>query len=136
MKRALVLVAATILCTVTGCGGSTGPTQGSVRFEDGSPVTSGSVEFRSLRDEQRYSSRIAPDGSFQPANQDGEIGLPAGSYEMVVVQIVLTEDLAKEAHAHGNTVPRRYADYYTSGLKVEISPDQNGPVEIVIQQES
>ena len=52
------------------------------------------------------------------------------------MQIVLTEDLAKEAHAHGNTVPRRYADYYTSGLKVEISPDQNDPVEIVIQQES
>ena len=38
--------------------------------------------------------------------------------EVVVVQIVLTEDLAADLHTHGRTVPRRYADYYTSGLRV------------------
>jgi hypothetical protein len=30
-------------------------------------------------------------------------------HEVVVVQIVLTEDLAKNAYTHGHTVPRRYA---------------------------
>ncbi|TWT89468.1 hypothetical protein Pla52n_67560 [Stieleria varia] len=48
----------------------------------------------------------------------------------------MTEDLAKEAHTHGNTVPRRYADYYTSGLEIEIPQDQTKPIEIVIAQDS
>jgi len=48
------------------------------------------------------------------------------------VQIVLTEDLALEAHTHGNTVPRRYADYYTSDLKVDIAPDHTKRIEIVV----
>ncbi|TWT94731.1 carboxypeptidase regulatory-like domain-containing protein [Stieleria varia] len=133
---ALALAVAIVLLTVVGCGGVVGPTEGLVRFADGTPVTSGSIEFRSLSDKQRYASRIAIDGSFHPANQDEEIGLPAGSYEIVVVQIVMTEDLAKEAHSHGNTVPRRYADYYTSGLEIEIPQDQTKPIEIVIAQDS
>jgi hypothetical protein len=73
---------------------------------------------------------------FQPASLDGVVGLPAGAYEVVVVQIVLTEDLALEAHSHGNTVPRRYADYYTSGLKVDIDPSQLKRIEIVVQAEA
>jgi hypothetical protein len=69
---------------------------------------------------------------FQPTSLDDEVGLPAGAYEVVVVQIVLTEDLALEAHTHGNTVPRRYADYYTSDLKVDIAPNQTKRIEIVV----
>lgn len=129
----LLLLTITIFA-VAGCGGPIGPTAGVVKFDDGTPVTSGSIEFRSLTDKQRYASRIAPDGSFHPTNRNGTMGLPAGSYEIVVVQIVLTEDLAKEKHTHGNTVPRRYADYYTTGLKTDISPGQLEPVEIVVHQ--
>lgn len=115
---------------VVGCGGASGPTSGWVHFEDGSPVKAGSIELRRLSDGERFASRIAADGTFQPANQDGEIGLPPGAYEAVVVQIVLTEDLALEAHTHGGTVPRRYADYYTSGLRVEVAEGQQQRVEI------
>jgi len=122
-----------LLAIVVGCGGSTGPTSGVVKFADGSPVQTGSIELRRTSDGRRFSSRIATDGTFQPANQYGEIGLPPGKYEAVIVQIVLTEDLALEAHSHGGTVPRRYADYYTSGLRVQVSEGQVEPIVVEVQ---
>ena len=121
--------------SIIGCSRPVGPTAGVVRFDDGSPVTSGSIELRRLSDSARFSSRIASTGTFQPADQDGNVGLQPGEYEVVVVQIVLTEDLPKEAHTHGGTVPRRYADYYTSRLKVEVAENQVDPIEIVIEAE-
>lgn len=124
------------LVAVAGCGKFSGLTEGIVKFDDGSPVTSGSIEFRRVTDKKRFASRIAADGSFQPTSLDGTIGLPAGTYEVVVVQIVLTEDLAIEAHTHGHTVPRRYADYYTSDLSVEVFENQVEPIKIVIEPET
>lgn len=109
-----------------------GPTGGYIRFQDGSPVTSGSVEFRNLKTRERYSSKIQTDGSIAPTSQNGELGLLPGSYEIVVVQIVLTEDLAAEAHTHGKTVPRKYADYYTSDLKLDISESDSDPMMLII----
>ncbi|TWT93536.1 carboxypeptidase regulatory-like domain-containing protein [Neorhodopirellula pilleata] len=122
-----------LVVSLGGCSNVVGPTSGTVRFVDGTPVMSGSIEFRRTSDKARFASRISSEGTFHPADQDGNVGLPSGAYEVVVVQIVLTEDLAKEAHAHGNTVPRRYADYYTSGLTVEIADDRTDPVMIVLE---
>ena len=73
---------------------------------------------------------------FHPASINGKIGLPAGTYEVVIVQIVLTEDLAKKDHSHGHTVPRWYADYHTSGLQVTVVDNQTKPIEIVIRANS
>ena len=108
----------TLLLCIHGCGISGGSSQGVVQFHDGEPVQSGSVEFRSLSDGSRYASRIASNGAFTLTDASGNARCPAGEYEVVVVQIVLTEDLAADDHEHGRTVPRRYADYYTSGLRV------------------
>ena len=127
-----LLLGTALMLAVAGCGKSAGPTSGVVRFDDGTPVTSGSIEFRRLTDKARFASRIDPQGMFQPTSQEGVVGLPLGKYEVVVVQIVLTEDLALEAHTHGNTVPRRYADYYTSDLKVDIAPDHTKRIEVVV----
>ena len=123
----------TFVVALVGCGQPVGPTSGVVKFSDGSPVTSGSIEFRNATDKERFASRIAPDGTFHPVDQNGDVGLPPGKYDIVVVQIVLTEDLAKESHAHGQTVPRRYADYYTSDLTVEIAEGRLDPVEVRVE---
>ena len=127
-----LLLGIVLMPWISGCSQSAGPTSGVVRFEDGTPVTSGSIEFRRRSDKVRFASRIDPQGMFQPVSLNGEIGLPAGAYDVVVVQIVLTEDLALAAHPHGNTVPRRYADYYTSDIKVDVAPNQNKRIEIVV----
>ena len=131
-KKFALLLASVLIPWFVGCSQSAGPTSGVVRFEDGTPVTSGSIEFRRRSDKVRFASRIDPQGMFQPVSPDGDIGLPAGAYDVVVVQIVLTEDLALEAHTHGNTVPRRYADYYTSDIKVDIARNQTKRIEIVV----
>ena len=80
-----------------------------------------------------FASRVNNRGVFHPTNINGKIGLPVGTYEVVIVQIVLTEDLAKGDHSHGHTVPRRYADYNTSGLSVTVTADQTKPIEIGIR---
>jgi hypothetical protein len=127
------LLGCLVVLGIVGCGGPTGPTAGVVRFDDGTAVQSGSIEFRRLSDKERFSSRIAGDGSFTPADKKGKVGLPPGKYEVVIVQIVMTEDLAKDAHTHGGTVPRRYADYYTSGLEVEVAEGEADPIEVLIE---
>jgi hypothetical protein len=136
--RAWTLVSALAglaLLACTGCSHQSGLGNGIVRFTDGEPVTSGSIEFRSTADGERYASLIDPQGKFQLTSEDGSPGLPAGTYEAVVVQIVLTEDLAAELHTHGHTVPRRYADYYTSGLSVSTQnvPADSKLIELVLE---
>jgi hypothetical protein len=116
-----------ILITI-GCSASGPPPRGIVRFDDGEPVQSGSVEFRSLDNGQRYAGRIASDGSFELQDQNAKQSFPPGEYEVVVVQIVLTEDLAIDAHQHGRTVPRHYADYYTSKLRISNQADRTDPI--------
>lgn len=113
-----------------GCSGPEDSASGVVRFTDGQPVQSGSIEFRSVDNGSRYAGRIASDGSFSLTDQNGEPRCPPGEYEVVVVQIVLTEDLAADAHEHGRTVPRHYADYYTSGLRA--TKRKNSTVPLVI----
>lgn len=118
-----------------GCGGPSSPHEGIVRFTGGDPVQSGSIEFRSLADGSRYASRIAGDGTFALTDQAGDLRCPPGDYEVVVVQIVMTEDLAAEAHQHGQTVPRRYADYYTSDLRATNGNDPTSQLSITIDPE-
>ncbi|MEM1226817.1 MAG: carboxypeptidase-like regulatory domain-containing protein [Planctomycetota bacterium] len=106
---------------------------GIVRFDDGQPVQSGSIEFRNRSNGDAFASRVAPDGNFALADKDGQPSFPPGDYEVVVVQIVLTEDLAADEHQHGRTVPRRYADYYTSGLRFTNDANRSEPIRIELE---
>ena len=133
-SKALSFVPVAILAaTLMGCQHSVGPKVGIVRFQDGSCLTSGSIEFRNIANGMCFASRVNNRGVFHPTNINQKIGLPVGTYEVVIVQIVLTEDLAKGDHSHGHTVPRRYADYNTSGLSVTVTADQTKPIEIGIR---
>ena len=122
--------------TTAGCQGKVGPSFGYAVFDNGAPVQSGSIEFRNLKTTERYASRISLDGSFEVVDRDEQPGLPPGKYEVVVVQVVLTEDLAAADHTHGKTVPRRYADYYTSDLRYEVGEgDLEKEIEVVVASE-
>ena len=131
-KATSFLSVAILVTTLLGCQQSVGPKVGIVRFQDGSCLTSGSIEFRNTTDGECFASRVDNRGVFYPADRNGKIGLPVGTYEVVIVQIVLTEDLAKKDHSHGHTVPRRYADYNTSGLHITVIDNQTKPIEIAI----
>lgn len=133
LKRSLTLLPVMLLCV--GCSSTVLPSIGSVRFEDGQAVQSGSIELRAVTSGERFASRIDEQGGFILKDDEGNVGVPPGEYEVVVVQIVLTEDLPLEQHDHGRTVPRRYADYYTSNLRTTISDEQTSPIEIVLDVE-
>lgn len=132
MRHAFVGLIFLLAITAVGCGGPVGNSSGIVRFDDGQAVESGSIEFRSLGDKSLYASRIGQGGTFTLVDAEGQPRCPAGEYEVVVVQIVLTEDLAAEDHSHGTTVPRKYADYYTSGLRVTRAEADMTPIEITL----
>ena len=123
-----------LLLLAAGCSAPTGVSEGVVRFVGGEPVRSGSVEFRSTADGSRYAGRIGLEGQFSLSDGEGNPGIPPGEYEVVVVQMVLTEDLPLGGHTHGKTVPRRYADYRTSGIRVT-STEGGEPLHIVIEAE-
>ena len=53
---------------LTGCAYSIGPTKGIVRFQDGSCLTSGSIEFRNITDGTCFASRVNNRGVFHPTN--------------------------------------------------------------------
>lgn len=118
-----------LVVTLTGCS-SQHPATGIIEYTDGDPVQSGSIEFRSLETGARYAGRIASNGTFALRDQDGNESLPPGEYEMVVVQIVMTEDVAAADHDHGQTVPRRYADYYTSDLRYSNQADRTDSIRV------
>lgn len=124
-----------ILVAVVGCSGTEDTGKGVVRFTDGEVVESGSVEFRSLASGDRYAGKIDSSGRFKLVDKDGRVGIPDGDYEVVVVQIVLTEDLAADMHSHGRSVPRRYADYYTSDLRVTTKAESPLSIELVLSTE-
>ncbi|KLU06694.1 hypothetical protein RISK_001258 [Rhodopirellula islandica] len=109
------------------------PATGFVGYTDGEPVQSGSIEFRLIETGDRFAGRIARDGEFTLRDQDGNESLPPGDYEVVVVQIVLTEDVAAADHDHGRTVPRRYADYYTSGLRYSNPADRVDSIRVELE---
>ena len=124
---------ATLLLLVAGCqppltGG------GIVMFADNEPVQSGSIEFRDQTDRTTYAGKINRDGRFWLFDQDGAPGIPAGQYDVVVVQIVLTEDLALSDHTHGRTVPRKYADYFTSGLTATVEEGSAKPIRVILPE--
>lgn len=118
-----------LVATLSGCSSQQSST-GIVGYTDGDPVQSGSIEFRSLETGDRYAGKIASNGAFTLRDQDGNEHLPPGEYEVVVVQIVMTEDVAAADHEHGQTVPRRYADYYTSDLRFTNQADRTSPIQI------
>jgi hypothetical protein len=123
------LVLLLLVATLSGCSSQQHAT-GIVEYTDGDPVQSGSIEFRSLETGDRYAGKIASNGAFTLRDQDGNEHLPPGEYEVVVVQIVMTEDVAAADHEHGQTVPRRYADYYTSDLRFTNQADRTSPIQI------
>lgn len=130
MRHALMILS--LVVVVAGCSPQAHTGMGRVRFDDGQPVRSGSIEFRAVSDGTRFSSRIGGEGEFQLADADGETGIDPGQYEVIVLQMVLTEDLAIENHRHGHTVPRRYADYYTTDLNYTVEADPEDRMEIVV----
>ncbi len=133
--QACLLFAGLMTFGIVGCGGPKSlPIRGKVVFADDQPVENGKIEFRGVGSAYRAMGEIAKDGTFALRTLEGEDGVPAGSYDVIVLQVIITEDLGKAAHDHGRPVPRKYGDYFTSGLKVEVTPENAGSIVIKLAE--
>lgn len=122
------------LLLFVGCTGSSNvPAEGRVLFADQTPVRSGKVELRSADSPMRAVGVIDSEGKFVLQTDDGREGIPPGDYEAVVVQFIVTEDMSLGTHGHGGAVPRRYSDYYTSGLKLSIPDSGSRELQLIVE---
>ena len=110
----------------------THPASGKVEFTSGGVVHVGTVELKSRVHGVHARGSIGADGSFVLSTYDEGDGAVEGAHDCVVVQFVMTEDIAGHKPSTIGVIDRRYASYATSGLQVDISPDKNNEVLIKV----
>jgi hypothetical protein len=127
---------ATITCAITaGCSDRlpTYPVSGIVQFEEGKPVHVGTLELKSREHGIQARGDIQTDGSFQLSTYEAGDGAVAGLHDCVVVQMVIAEGLSAHRPSAVGVVDGRHANYATSGLVVEVSPNRNNLLTIEVE---
>lgn len=115
-----------------GCGGGPRvvPVQGTVQFE-GKPLRYGSVMFQP-ESGQPARGTIQPDGSFVLTTYNKGDGAVVGTHRVRITayesQNPRASQVAQTELALGRSlIPKRYTDYDTSGIVVEVGADRNEP---------
>lgn len=124
------------LLLISGCGPSHPPTYpvvGKVVFENGEACQLGTIEFRSLDHLVSARGKIEKDGSFKLSTWEPDDGAVEGKHQVIVQQLIITEDLSFAAHGHGPRVNPRYGDYATSGLEVVVQPVEKNEVTVTLK---
>ena len=133
--RSRILLPFTVigLATLAGCGGpSVEPVRGQVKIADGSSVAAvanGHVELESTANKQvRASGKINTEGQFEVQSQiDGKLlkGALPGSYRARVIPPQGGDDTDTPRPANAPRVARKFQDFETSGLTVEVPAKEN-----------
>jgi hypothetical protein len=129
-KRATLLLPCCIACLgPLGCSDGrlpTFPVSGRVVFSDGSPVHTGTIEFRSREHAVQARGTIDHDGNFRLTTYKENDGAVAGTHDCVVTQLVVMEGATDFQPSLKGVVHTRFGSYATSGLRCEvISQDKN-----------
>jgi hypothetical protein len=131
----LVLFAATpILC---GCGSEYPPRypiSGVVKFRDGSPVKTGTIEACVPGSPWTATGTIARDGTFSLTTVKPNDGAIAGEHQVIVRQLIVTYLPVKGHHDHGKLVDPKFADYKTSKLTLTVDKAGNNKVELIVDE--
>ncbi|MCE3016927.1 MAG: hypothetical protein ACK56W_24685 [Pirellula sp.] len=110
------------------------PAKGIVVFEDGSPVTVGTVETNSLIEKRVQSTgKIQPDGSFVLSTFGDGDGAMVGEHQCVVVQFVMAEDIQGHKASTLGVVNPMHNSYATSGLKVTVPDSGTNDLKLVVK---
>jgi hypothetical protein len=119
-------VALAFVFATTGCGGGLQPVRGKVTLEDGSPVTKGMVVFESLDSEKPITARgdIQADGSYELSTYRAGDGARPGKYRVLIAPRVDPEEI-DAPHPTPPAFDKRYTDFRTSGLELEVKAGAN-----------
>ncbi|MDR0522083.1 MAG: hypothetical protein LBH00_09565 [Planctomycetaceae bacterium] len=113
MKHILFMIALIILVTLTGCSGNA-PVDGTVKFEDGTPLMKGSVVFANAS--QTFFGSIQQDGHYSAGAGTGEKGLPPGTYTVCLGNVNVSSGLGIPAEI---LVDPQFCSAETSGWVYE-----------------
>ncbi len=109
---------------LTGCSTGLLPVKGKVSYEDGRPVTAGSVVVESVAEgnakRNSANGNIQPDGSFQLTTLKSGDGVPEGRYRVAVLSPPLSDD--QVGRGEKPLVEAKYSQLDTSGLEIEVKP--------------
>lgn len=119
--------AALLLGPLLGCGRSghsTYPAGGRVRFADGSPLTTGWVEFESRTLSPPLTARgaIQPDGTFRLGTYAVGDGAVEGPHR-AIVSVPVSNEAADHPDGSQRVLDAKYGDFEKSGLEFEVARD-------------
>ncbi|MDY0170678.1 MAG: hypothetical protein RBS80_29320 [Thermoguttaceae bacterium] len=130
--RGLLTAAVGGLCLLSGCGERRplAPVTGLVLY-NGKPLESGTVFFQPEYG-QPATAIIQPDGTFALQTTGEGIGAVVGRNRVRVAcyEAQPVTDEQGEGTLGRLLIPRKYTDYQTSGLTVEVVSGQNEPIRI------
>src|SRR5262245_18285450 len=113
------------LFAITGCGGSTTPVNGRVKFKDARHVSllaGDEVAFEPGEGKTSAVGHIGPDGSFKLSTFGADDGAIPGSYRVAITPPTSPDP---DKPPQKPQLPPMYASFDTSGLTVEIKPGRN-----------
>jgi hypothetical protein len=126
--RWLNAVAYVVVLGLLGCGQSMSTVKGKVSFDDGSPLTEGTVLFESDKGaEKPVSARgiIQPDGSFVMSTINLGDGVPPGHYKVMVLALPKIDPNLKGKPKVAPPFDPRFSDFGTSKLDFEVKSGSN-----------
>ncbi len=131
-------VGMTLLCLsiFVGCGESrvpTYPVSGTVVFDDGSPVRTGTVELSSLDHKLTATGRIGDDGRFVLGTHKSDDGACAGKHRVIVMQMIINDGTVKHSKNHGHPVDPIFASYNTSPLTATVNEQESNTLRLTVK---
>lgn len=124
---------ATCLATIIGCGGdglTTYTTTGSVVFEDGTPLTGGSVIFQSQEHPLSARGMIGEDGTFELGTYETGDGAVAGKHAVAILPPKAQVDTDEKVFIPAIDV--KYQDARRSQIFREVTADGENEFEITV----
>jgi len=131
MRHSRSSLSVALLVATIGCSNGNPKTYevtGFVRFPDGRPLTSGTIEFQSMDHELQIgaTSEIDENGEFELGTFEVDDGAIEGRHRVVVVS---SHEIGTGAERPGLIEPSklhpRFSDFNTSGLEYEVKPGKN-----------
>lgn len=127
-----------VIASFAGCGEQGPafvPVEGKVVFkQDGSAAQFGTIEFRSESDPPVIArGKIQKDGSFK-LKSEGKRGTIEGTHKVVIIQVVSNHRSGGVVHNHGLEVAKKYSNFRTSDLKIEI--ERETAKQLILEVES
>ncbi len=119
-----LLLAALLLVCFAGCGSGV-KFGGTVKFDDGAPLISGTVSFVG-GDRNQYDGDVKADGSYTLAGATSKDGIPPGKYTVIVSGVRDDNGVSP--------VPEKYSSVSTSNLTCEVK--SGGKFDIVLEKEA